>query len=191
VREQPPVGARHDPLEIALDLHRVVVAGEAEALRKAADVRVDHDPLWLAELGCDDVGGLAGDPGKADEVLEPAGDTAVVVLDQHRHGAPDRLRLLAEEPGRVDVAFQLLLRDGQVVLGAAVLLEQRRGDAVHVHVGRLGGEHHGDEQLDVRPEPERDPRVGVLGLQPLDDRHDALLLRPDALPGLADEAAGH
>ena len=64
--------ARNEPLEVALDLHRVLLPRQAEPLREAPDVRVDDDPLRLAELGGDDVGGLAGDAGQADELLEPA-----------------------------------------------------------------------------------------------------------------------
>ena len=71
----------------------------------------------------------------------------------------------------------------EVVLGLPVLLEQRLRDAVHVHVGRLRREHHGDEQLERAPEAERDRGVGVLGREPVDDRPDPLLLRPDPLAG--------
>ena len=54
----------HDPLQVALDLHRVVVSRQAEPLREPPHVRVDDDPLRVPELGGDDVGGLARDPGQ-------------------------------------------------------------------------------------------------------------------------------
>src|SRR4051812_38050561 len=180
VREDAPVLARDEPLDVAFDLHRVVLLRQAEPLRKAADVRVHDDSLRIAELGRDDVRGLARDSGQLDELLEPPRHPAVVHLEQALHRPADRLRLLAEEPGRIDVALELLDRDGEVILGPPVLLEQRRGDAIDVHVGRLRGEHHGDEQLQLRPEGERDPRVRVRGDQALDDRADTHLLRPDA-----------
>jgi hypothetical protein len=53
---------RHEPLEIALDLHRVLLPRQPEPLREPANVGVDDDPLRLAELGRDDVRRLAGDP---------------------------------------------------------------------------------------------------------------------------------
>ena len=51
MRKPGPVGAWDDVLQVALDLHRVLVAGEPEALREAANVRVDDDALGVAELG--------------------------------------------------------------------------------------------------------------------------------------------
>ena len=192
MRETSPVGARHHSLEVALDLDRVLLTRQAEPLRETPDVRVDHDPLRVPELRRHDVRGLARDARKADEVLEPPRNLAVELLDERLHRAADRLRLLPEEARRVDVALELLDRDGEVVLGPAVLLEERRRDLVDVHVGRLRGEHHGDEQLEVAAEPKRDLRVGVLLRETVDDRDDAL--SPPAEPAaarLADVATRH
>src|SRR3954454_18561077 len=61
VREDTPVLARDDALEVALDLDGVLLAREAEALREAPDVGVDDDALRLTELGGDDVCGLPRD----------------------------------------------------------------------------------------------------------------------------------
>ena len=66
VREAGPVGARHEPDEVALDLDRILLPRQPEPLREAADVRVDDDPLRLAELGRDDVRRLARDARQAD-----------------------------------------------------------------------------------------------------------------------------
>ena len=137
VRENAPLGAQHEALKIALDLHRVVFPCEAEPLREPAHMSVDDDPLWVAELGGDDVRGLARDAGEPDELLEPPRHPAVELLDQHPHRAADRLRLLAEEAGLVDVALELLDRHGQVVLGPAVLDEQLLRDLVDVDVRGL------------------------------------------------------
>src|SRR5436190_4307163 len=188
VREAAPVGTRHEPQQIALDLHRVLLAGEPQPLREAPDVRVDHDPLRLPQLSRDDVTGLPRDARQPDQLFEARRHLAVELLEQRSHRPAQRLRLLPVETGREDVALELLLRDGEVVLGLAVLLEQRLGDAVDVHVGRLRREHHGDEQLERAAEAERDRRVGVFGREPLDDRAYALLLRPDALASLSQVA---
>ena len=106
--------------------------------------------LRVAELGGDDVRRLARDAGKPQQLVERPRHLAVVLLDQHPHRPAQRLRLLPEEPGREDVALELLHRHGEVVLGSPVLLEQVLGDAVDVHVGRLRREHHRDEQLERR-----------------------------------------
>ena len=117
---------------------------------------------------------------------------AVELLEQHVHRPADRLRLLPEEAGRVDVPLELLLRDGEVVLGLAVLLEQPLGHAVDVRVRRLRREHHRDEELEIRAEAERDLRVRVLLGEPLDDRPDPLPPPPEPAPArLADVATRH
>src|SRR5204863_6219844 len=48
-----------------------------------------------------------------------------------------------------------------------------------------------DEQLERVRELERDRRVGVLRREPLDDRPDPSLLRPDTLPCFANVAPRH
>ena len=101
-------------------------------------------------------------------------------------------RLLAEEAGGEDVPLQLLLRHREVVLRAAGTSRRASlGHAVDVHVGRLRREHHRHEQLERRPEAERDRRVRVLGRQPLDDRADPFAPAPDRPPRLADVATRH
>src|SRR2546422_1224704 len=72
--------------------------------------------------------------------------------------------------------LELLGRHGEIVLGTAVLREQHLRDAVHVHVRRLRGEHHGHEKLELASELERNLRVGMRGSEPLDDLRDTLLL---------------
>src|SRR5207237_6630594 len=146
VGEQAPVLTGDEPHEVALDLHRILLLREAEPLREAAHVSVDDDALRIPELGRDDVRGLARDAGQADQLVDRPWNLTVVLLDQHLHGAAQGLRLLPEEAGRVDVALELLGRNGEIVLRPAVLLEQRRRYAVHVQVGRLRGEHHRDEE---------------------------------------------
>ena len=59
----PPLVAGHEPLQVALDLDRIVLPCETEPLGQPADVGVDDDPLRLAELGGDDVRGLPRDAG--------------------------------------------------------------------------------------------------------------------------------
>jgi len=87
------------------------------------------------------------------------------------------------------ILFELLQRDGEIVLGSAVLLEEPLGDAIHGHVCGLGGQHHGNEELEIAAESESDDGVGVRCGEPLDHRADAVPLRPNALAGLGDVAA--
>ena len=165
MRETRPVGPRDDLLEVALDLDRVLLPGQPEPLREAANVRVDDDALRVPELGGDDVRRLAGNAGKPHQLVEPRRHLAVELLEQDAHGSADRLRLLPEEAGGVDVPLELLLRHREVVLGSSVLLEQRPGHAVDVRVRRLRREHHRDEKLERGAKAERDGRIRMLLLR--------------------------
>src|SRR5262249_14605757 len=113
MRKAAPVGARDEPDEVALDLDRILLSREPEPLREAPDVRVDDDPLRLAELGRDHVARLARDARQPDQLFEARRHLAVELLEQHPHGASQRLCLLAIEAGREDVALELLLRHGE------------------------------------------------------------------------------
>ena len=70
VREARPVAARNDAHEVALDLRRILLPREPQALRKAADVRVDDDALRRAPFRGDDVRGLPADSGKPNEATK-------------------------------------------------------------------------------------------------------------------------
>ena len=148
---------------------------------------VDNDALCLAQLRGDDVRRLARDSGQAHEFLETARHAAVELLDQHLHRPADRLRLLTEEPRGPDVVLELLGRHREVVLRPAVLAEESGRDAVDVDVGRLRGEHHRDQQLELVPKAKCDCGVLVLGCEALDDGDDPGALRPHSPPRLGDE----
>jgi len=192
VREASPVRARDDSLQVALDLHRVFLAGQTQALGESANVRIDDDPLRMSELGRDDIRGLSGDTRESEEILETARNLAVELLEQHTHRAANRFRLLPEEAGRIDASLELLLRYGEVVLRLPVLLEQRTGDAIDVRIRRLRGEHHRDEELERAPKAKRDRRICMLHCKPFDDRPDPLAPPPESTPsGLTDVATRH
>src|SRR5581483_2911795 len=100
VREAPPVGARHETDEVALDLHWIFLTREPEPLRQAADVRVDDDALRLPELCRDDIRSLPRDPRQADELFEAPRHLAVELLEQRPHRPAQRFRLLPVEARR-------------------------------------------------------------------------------------------
>ena len=58
MREARPVGPRHDPLQIALDLHRVLLPGEAEAVETPIGLlpaagSLDLDGLEISQADLD------------------------------------------------------------------------------------------------------------------------------------------
>ena len=121
-----PVGARDELDEVALDLDRILLPRQPEPLREAAHVRVDDDALRVAELGRDDVRGLPRDARAAAAARRSSAGPRRRTPPGAPASHPDRLRLLAEEAGRVDVLLELLARHREVVLRPPVLLEQRR-----------------------------------------------------------------
>ena len=179
MRKPVPVGGGHELDEVALDLDRVVLARQAKSLRDTTDMRVDHHSLSLTELGGDDVCGLTRHAGQPKQLGDRPRDNAVELIEQHPHRAANRLRLLSIKAGLENVLLQLLDGHGQIVLRPPVLDEQLRRDAIHVHVGRLRGEHHRDEQLDIASEVQRDLGVRMLDRESLDDRPDPLAPRSD------------
>src|ERR671920_848045 len=80
--------------EVALDLHRVGVPGQAEAPREPPHVGVDDDALVAREERAQyHVGRLAPDPGELDQLVDGLGDLAAVVLEQVGGRPLDRLGL--------------------------------------------------------------------------------------------------
>src|SRR5207342_2487867 len=95
---------------------RVGLAGEAQATREPADVRVDGDPLaGTKRVRRDDGGGLPSHAGQRDQLGGRPRDLAAVALEDRCAAPPNRRRLLAEEPGRPDRLLKLLGGDGEVV----------------------------------------------------------------------------
>jgi hypothetical protein len=115
--ERPPLGGRHEPVELVLDLDRVVVLGQPEAVRHARHVGVDGQPREAEHHAADHVARLAADTRQRDEVVEVGGHLTVEPLDQlARH--PDQvagLRLV--EAGRADDLLELVRIGPSEVVG--------------------------------------------------------------------------
>src|SRR5262249_24224062 len=97
------------------------------------------------------------------------GVLAAEVAEDLIRSRADRLRLLTEETGLVDVLLELGRLDGYVVRRTAVFLEQPARDHVHPLVLRLRGEDRGDQELERRAEFAGGSPVRVGLLQALQD----------------------
>jgi hypothetical protein len=164
-----PEGPRHERAKRVLDAVGVALAREAEAARDAADVGVDREGLVGAEVDEDDAGRLPADPGERLERGPLARHASAVQRRDDLHGLDDAPRLGAEEPERADVWPQLLRARPGVRRRVRVPREERRRDEVHTRVGRLRGEDHRDEELNVVAELERDARLRHRAREALDD----------------------
>ena len=173
MREQRPQLARNERHERELDLHRVGLVREPQPVREPRHVRVDdhtRDPVGVPEH---DIRGLPSDAPQRGQLLERA--RYIPAMLGHDVGArlADRLRLVAEEPRRVDRLLERSLVGGGERRGVGIRGEQRRRHLVDALVGALGGEDRRDQQLERRAEVERALRIRVELLELLDHRPNA------------------
>ena len=174
--EARPTRLRDHLGELVVNSLRIVGAGETEALGHAEDVSVDGDRGLVERVAEHDVGSLQSDTGECDERITGSGNLAPVAIDKRLRHPEHRLRLRAEEAGRLDLALEALRRRRHVVGGPTVSLEQRRRHDVHAFVGALRGEDGRDEQLERRREVQRTLRVRICLLERRDDRARTLAL---------------
>ena len=85
MRQHRPTFAREQLHQILLDLHRVGLRGESEAMAHAPDVRIDDDALVLIEgVSENDVRGLSTDARQLHERVHFARDVSAVTFGQSR-----------------------------------------------------------------------------------------------------------
>jgi hypothetical protein len=148
-------------LEIALGLLDGAAAREAPARRQPMDVRIDGEGRLTEGLLHHDARGLVAHARQGFEGLECGRHAAAVLFDQDPREPRDRLRLGWRESARADDAPDL--GDGEPAhrFGRRRAGEQQRRDLVHLDVGALRGEQHGDEQRVGIPMVEEDLDLGV------------------------------
>jgi hypothetical protein len=170
VTEQGPEVAREDGHELALNLFRLTLAGELQALGKAGDMGIDDDAvIELKGVAEHDIGRLAADAVELDESLHGLGDLAMVQVEEGLATPLNVAGFGAEESDAADILFERCERSLGVISGGPIFLEESGGDEVDLFVGGLGGEDGGDEQFEGRVEPEFAMGIGIGGLEALDN----------------------
>jgi len=192
VGERLPVVLGNEVHQLRLDFPLVRLLGESEPPGKADHVSVDGDPLddVVAVLE-DDVRGLATHAREVREFVHRVGHLAAVLGDDRLAGRDDPARLLVRVGDRPDVLGEFVLASRDVVPGGLVRLEEVRGHLVDALVGALRREDHGHQQFQSGVEIERDGRIGIFLVQPVDDLRG--LLGPGGARGShtrASDAAG-
>jgi hypothetical protein len=152
VQDQPVVsvaaeGLRHNLLELRFDLVDGLARGEASAVANAEHVRVDCKG-FLAESRVEDhVRSLAADAGQGLKLLAGSRHLAAMLVDQCLGEGDDVLGLRVEQADRLDRFAKPFLAEIDHLLRPLDVLEQRLRRDIHADVGRLRGQHDGDEQL--------------------------------------------
>jgi hypothetical protein len=89
-----------------LDLDRIRVAGQLQALRHARHVRVDGNRRLFEPGPEHDVGGFPSDSWERDEIVHAIRHLAAEALDQRLTQPDQRFRLVLEETGRSDLILE-------------------------------------------------------------------------------------
>ncbi len=149
VRNKSPIFLGDEFHEVLFDFDGIGMGGQAQASREAADVGVDHDAdVFVEGVAQDDVGGFAAYAAQAGQFLHGLGHIAAEFFQNVLGGLFDGFGFAAEKTGGLDDFFDVSLRSGGQGLDGGIFFEEDRGDHVDAHIGALGGEDGGDEQLE-------------------------------------------
>jgi len=142
--EVDPALLRQNRHQVALDLDRILLAGQTEALGDPGHVGIHHHPRGDAEHGPEHhVGGLAADAGKLHQTLQVARDLALVALDHGARHPQQGARFAVEEPGAADHLDQRLrvgLRQRRRIRPAS---KQLGRDLIDPRIGTLRRQNRG------------------------------------------------
>ena len=134
--------------ELALDFLRRLPGREPGAVGNAKDMRVDRNRR-VAEGDVEHhVGGLASDPRQFYQRRMIGRHFASMLVDELAAQREDVFGLGAEQADRLDVRDQACVAQLEHGLRRMRDREELRSREVHAAVGRLRGEHDGDQELE-------------------------------------------
>ena len=113
-------------------------------------MRVDRNRRLVEGHVENDVGGFPADAGKRDKLLHRAGDLSAVLVDKDAAGLHDVRRLRAVEVDGVHVGREVFEPQGKDLFRGIGDGKELRGGEIDALVGRLRGEHDGDEKFKGR-----------------------------------------
>ena len=141
-----PKWRRRYLFQFELDRQRRLAGREARAVGDAEDVRVDCDRLCPERDVHHHIGGLAADAGQLFERVAISRHLSAMLGNQPLGERDHILGFHVEESDGPDVPLQPVLPQRHHLLGRFDLLEQFFGGLVDADVGRLRGQHHGNQQ---------------------------------------------
>ena len=164
--------------QVALDLDRVGVHGQAEPAAEAADVRIDRDAGHVEAVAEDRRSPSCGRRRAA--CTSSSIVRGHLAADTPRRGGGTSPGCSSPCCGRsrwTGSSSPVRADRRRRRLGVGIAGEQGRRDQVDAHVGALGGEDGGDEQLQRRAKIEAQWASGYIFAKPAKDGPDALLVR--------------
>lgn len=139
VREIAPIFFGKERFQVELDLSRVVVICEAQAMGKSFEVRIDDDARLSIRGGHQQVRCFPADAGKRDERLEVVWRIAFIIFYQFGAQGANVLCFIVEKPRGSDFIFQDILRNFRPIFRCPKFFKQRGGDEIDPLVGALRG----------------------------------------------------
>jgi len=137
---------RRHLFQLQFDCQRRPARRQAGAVGDAEDVGVHRDRLRPERDVHHHIGGLAADAGQLLQRVAILGHASTMLGDQPLGECDDVLGLHVEQPDGSDVPLQPILAQRDHLLRGLHRFEQLLGGFVDADIGRLGGEHHRDQQ---------------------------------------------
>lgn len=124
--------------QVLLNFLGIVVTREIEAAGYTTHVRInDHSEGQAIGSPQDDVGSLAGDTGKGEDLFHGLRNFTLELIDEFAAGAHYRFGFIAEKTGGADVLLQLTRTRVGKRFSRRVFFVERRCDLVDALIGTL------------------------------------------------------
>ena len=155
-------------IQIKLNLIRVRLSGESEALGKTGYMGIHTDSGLAKDITQQDIGGFSAHSREGDEVRKLLRNPVAEPIDEGPTTPLDRPGLVPVKPGRTDLCLQCTGGRASPVTSIPVLLEERCGNLVDSLVRALGRQDQGDEKLKGALKVQGQTGAGVGPIQNLD-----------------------
>jgi hypothetical protein len=142
-----PLGFRQELLQVLFDQIRIVGSGQAQSLRHALHMGIDHD-AWPAEGSPEyDIRGLSSDTRQGDQLFHRVRDLLAEAFGHSFAAGDEMFRLVLEKAGGTNDLFEFRKMSRSQLCRLPIPTKERWSDLVDSLVGTLGGEDRGHEQL--------------------------------------------
>ena len=144
----PPSLLRGLLLEVLLHFLGGRMFRKSQSLREPQDMCIHSNPLQFSIRGIKNDGScLPTDSRQGNQFFHRVWDLPTVLLDDDPAHFLDEFCFIAIRPARMNVLFQFLTRDAEIILRFLVLFEELFADDIDSHVRALRRENRHDEQI--------------------------------------------
>ena len=143
-----PFVPRNDLHQILLDLLRIFIARQIQAVRKTQHVRIHYHSAGDSIRGAEhDVSRFSRNTGQREYLFHRARHLPAELFNDGFAGSHYGLGFVPEKSRRTNVLFQFAWGRKSERLRIRILLIERFSNLIHAHVRALRGKNRGDQQL--------------------------------------------